>query len=30
VVAFLASPRSVAIAGDAVPVGGGQRGPIYY
>ncbi|HEY0573018.1 MAG TPA: SDR family oxidoreductase [Pseudonocardia sp.] len=30
VVAFLASPRSVAITGDAVPVGGGQRGPIYY
>ena len=30
VVAFLASPRSVAITGDAVPAGGGQRGPIYY
>jgi len=30
VVAFLASPRSVAITGDAVPTGGGQRGPIYY
>jgi NAD(P)-dependent dehydrogenase (short-subunit alcohol dehydrogenase family) len=30
VVAFLASPRSVAITGDAVVVGGGQRGPIHY
>lgn len=30
VVTFLASPRSVAITGDAVAVGGGQRGPIYY
>jgi NAD(P)-dependent dehydrogenase (short-subunit alcohol dehydrogenase family) len=30
VVAFLASPKSVAIAGDAIPVGGGFRGPIYY
>jgi NAD(P)-dependent dehydrogenase (short-subunit alcohol dehydrogenase family) len=30
VVAFLASPRSVAITGDAVPAGGGQVGPIYY
>jgi len=30
VIVFLASPRSVAITGDAIPVGGGQRGPIYY
>jgi NAD(P)-dependent dehydrogenase (short-subunit alcohol dehydrogenase family) len=30
VVAFLASPRSVAINGDAVVAGGGARGPIYY
>jgi NAD(P)-dependent dehydrogenase (short-subunit alcohol dehydrogenase family) len=30
VVAFLASPRSVAINGDAIPVGGGSRGSIYY
>jgi NAD(P)-dependent dehydrogenase (short-subunit alcohol dehydrogenase family) len=30
VVAFLASPRSVAINGDAVAVGGGTRGPIHY
>jgi NAD(P)-dependent dehydrogenase (short-subunit alcohol dehydrogenase family) len=30
VVAFLASPRSVAITGDAIAVGGGVRGPIYY
>ncbi len=30
VVAFLASPRSVAINGDAVPVGGGGKGAIYY
>lgn len=30
VVTFLASPRSVAITGDAVAVGGGQRGPIHY
>jgi NAD(P)-dependent dehydrogenase (short-subunit alcohol dehydrogenase family) len=30
VVAFLASPRSVSITGDAVPVGGGVRGTIYY
>lgn len=30
VVAFLASPRSVAITGDAVAVGGGVRGPIHY
>jgi NAD(P)-dependent dehydrogenase (short-subunit alcohol dehydrogenase family) len=30
VVTFLASPRSVAITGDAVAAGGGQVGPIYY
>jgi NAD(P)-dependent dehydrogenase (short-subunit alcohol dehydrogenase family) len=30
VVAFLASPLSVAINGDAIAVGGGQKGPIYY
>jgi NAD(P)-dependent dehydrogenase (short-subunit alcohol dehydrogenase family) len=30
VVTFLASPRSVAITGDAVAAGGGQRGPIHY
>src|SRR5580704_10024499 len=30
VVAFLASPRSVAITGDAVACGGGVRGAIYY
>jgi NAD(P)-dependent dehydrogenase (short-subunit alcohol dehydrogenase family) len=30
VVAFLASPRSVAINGDAIVAGGGAIGPIYY
>jgi NAD(P)-dependent dehydrogenase (short-subunit alcohol dehydrogenase family) len=30
VVAFLASPRSIAIAGDAIAVGGGSRGTIHY
>ena len=30
VVTFLASPRSVAINGDAIPVGGGAPGSIYY
>jgi NAD(P)-dependent dehydrogenase (short-subunit alcohol dehydrogenase family) len=30
VVAFLASPRSVSINGDAVATGGGTRGAIYY
>ncbi len=30
VVAFLASPKSVAISGDAVAVGGGKVGAIYY
>jgi NAD(P)-dependent dehydrogenase (short-subunit alcohol dehydrogenase family) len=30
VVAFLASPRSVAVAGDAIGVGGGARGVIHY
>lgn len=30
VVAFLASPRSIAINGDAIAVGGGSPGPIFY
>jgi NAD(P)-dependent dehydrogenase (short-subunit alcohol dehydrogenase family) len=30
VVAFLASPRSVAVNGDAIAVGGGTRGTIHY
>jgi enoyl-[acyl-carrier-protein] reductase (NADH) len=30
VVTFLCSPRSVAINGDAIAVGGGTRGPVYY
>jgi NAD(P)-dependent dehydrogenase (short-subunit alcohol dehydrogenase family) len=30
VIAFLASPKSVAINGDAIPVGGGSLGSIYY
>jgi NAD(P)-dependent dehydrogenase (short-subunit alcohol dehydrogenase family) len=30
VVAFLASPRSVAITGDAIAVGGGAVGAIHY
>jgi NAD(P)-dependent dehydrogenase (short-subunit alcohol dehydrogenase family) len=30
VVTFLASPRSVAINGDAIAVGGGARGAIHY
>jgi NAD(P)-dependent dehydrogenase (short-subunit alcohol dehydrogenase family) len=30
VVAFLASPKSVAINGDAISVGGGSVGPVYY
>jgi NAD(P)-dependent dehydrogenase (short-subunit alcohol dehydrogenase family) len=30
VVAFLSSPRSVAINGDAITVGGGATGPVYY
>jgi NAD(P)-dependent dehydrogenase (short-subunit alcohol dehydrogenase family) len=30
VVAFLASPRAVSINGDAIPVGGGSVGAIYY
>ena len=30
VVAFLASPKSVAVNGDPVAAGGGARGPIYY
>ena len=30
VVAFLASPKSIAITGDAIAVGGGRAGAIYY
>jgi NAD(P)-dependent dehydrogenase (short-subunit alcohol dehydrogenase family) len=30
VVGFLASPKSVSITGDAIAVGGGQVGPIFY
>ncbi|GGF58350.1 short-chain dehydrogenase [Azorhizobium oxalatiphilum] len=30
VIAFLASPRSVSITGDFIPVGGGQPGVVYY
>ena len=30
VVAFLASPRSIGITGDAIAVGGGVPGPVYY
>ncbi len=30
VIAFLCSPCSVAITGDAIPVGGGTRGVVYY
>jgi NAD(P)-dependent dehydrogenase (short-subunit alcohol dehydrogenase family) len=30
VVTFLASPRSVAITGESIAVGGGFKGPIYY
>jgi NAD(P)-dependent dehydrogenase (short-subunit alcohol dehydrogenase family) len=30
VIAFLASPKSVAINGDAIAVGGGAKGPVYY
>jgi NAD(P)-dependent dehydrogenase (short-subunit alcohol dehydrogenase family) len=30
VIVFLASPRSVAITGDSIAVGGGARGAIYY
>jgi len=30
VVTFLASPRSVAVNGDAIAAGGGARGPIHY
>jgi NAD(P)-dependent dehydrogenase (short-subunit alcohol dehydrogenase family) len=30
VIAFLCSPRSVAINGDAIATGGGTRGPIFY
>ncbi len=30
VVAFLSSPKSIAINGDAIVVGGGAVGPAYY
>jgi NAD(P)-dependent dehydrogenase (short-subunit alcohol dehydrogenase family) len=30
VITFLASPKSIAVTGDAVAVGGGQLGPIFY
>ncbi len=30
VITFLASPRSVAVTGDAIAAGGGSRGAIYY
>lgn len=30
VVTFLASPRSIAITGDAIAAGGGVPGPVYY
>jgi NAD(P)-dependent dehydrogenase (short-subunit alcohol dehydrogenase family) len=30
VIVFLASPRSVSITGDPIPVGGGAKGPIHY
>jgi NAD(P)-dependent dehydrogenase (short-subunit alcohol dehydrogenase family) len=30
VVAFLASPKSVAITGDAIAAGGGAKGVVYY
>jgi NAD(P)-dependent dehydrogenase (short-subunit alcohol dehydrogenase family) len=30
VITFLASPRSAAISGDAIAVGGGTRGAIHY
>ncbi len=30
VVAFLASPRSIGITGDAIAVGGGVPGAVYY
>ncbi len=30
IVAFLVSPRSVAINGDAIACGGGVKGPIHY
>jgi hypothetical protein len=30
VIVFLCSPRSVAINGDAIAVGGGAVGPVYY
>ena len=30
VVVFLASPRSVAVTGDAIGAGGGNRGAVHY
>jgi hypothetical protein len=30
VITFLCSPRSVAVTGDAITVGGGVRGAIHY
>jgi enoyl-[acyl-carrier-protein] reductase (NADH) len=30
VVTFLASPKSVAVNGDAIAVGGGVVGPVFY
>ena len=30
IVAFLASPRSIAITGDVIAAGGGMPGAIYY
>ena len=30
VVAFLASPKSIAVSGEVIPVGGGSPGAIYY
>jgi enoyl-[acyl-carrier-protein] reductase (NADH) len=30
VVTFLASPKSIAVSGDAIAVGGGKVGAIYY
>lgn len=30
VITFLCSPRSIAVTGDSIPVGGGQRGVIHY
>jgi len=30
VAAFLASPKSIAVTGEVISVGGGSPGPIYY